>query len=328
MQLPIALERIDATGGAWKKNFKRTWRNYKRWYLGDGPSKRPAYPTCLDAIERFMPELAPIYRQVCRWAGEGDLACRFLSLYNPPAYMAGCTQAIWDAPQGPILVRNYDYAPRWFEGKIFASDWLRPVIGVSDCAWGLLDGMNDAGLVASLTFGGNKTVAPGFGIPLLIRYVLETCETVEEAIAAFARVPVHMAYNVSLLDRCGDRRVLHLKAGGGITRHRHAVCTNHQTKVAWPQYEAITKTRERQAFAEAQLVMPHVTQASLTGLFLRPPLYQSHFKRAFGTLYTSTWDPNSRLLSLDWPGTHLTTSFDHFLPQAHLVEIFSSPPHA
>jgi hypothetical protein len=36
----------------------------------------------------------------------------------------------------------------------------RRVVGVSDCLWGLIDGMNDAGLAASLAFGGRRAVGP------------------------------------------------------------------------------------------------------------------------------------------------------------------------
>ena len=49
---------------------------------------------------------------------------------------------------------------------------------MSDCLWGLLDGMNDRGLAVSLTFGGRPDVGDGFAIPLVVRYVLETCDDV------------------------------------------------------------------------------------------------------------------------------------------------------
>ena len=47
--------------------------------------------------------------------------------------------------------------------------------------------MNDAGLAVSLTFGGRPQVGDGFGIPLVIRYVLEVCETIEEAVRVLRR---------------------------------------------------------------------------------------------------------------------------------------------
>ena len=74
-----------------------------------------------------------------------------------------------------------------------------------DCLWGLLDGINDAGLAISLTFGGRPQVGEGFGIPLIIRYVLETCRNTGEAMRALRRIPVQMSYNVTALDQEGAR---------------------------------------------------------------------------------------------------------------------------
>ena len=39
-------------------------------------------------------------------------------------------------------------------------------------------------------FRGRREVGEGFGVPLILRYVLQTCETVEDACDALARVPV------------------------------------------------------------------------------------------------------------------------------------------
>ncbi|MFI0554545.1 carcinine hydrolase/isopenicillin-N N-acyltransferase family protein, partial [Streptomyces scabiei] len=50
---------------------------------------------------------------------------------------------------------------------------------MQDAAWGLLDGMNDAGLAVSLTFGGRFVHGPGFAILIVLRYLLETCNTVD-----------------------------------------------------------------------------------------------------------------------------------------------------
>lgn len=321
MQLPLALASVARDGAAWKANFEATWSDYKQWYLCEGPAARPRYPACVDALERYMPELRPVFERLVDWAGGGDLAARFLSLWRPPPYMAGCTQAVWHGAHGPLLMRNYDYDTRWFEGVVFRTDWLRPVIGVSDCAWGLLDGMNADGLCASLTFGGSRDVGTGFGIPLLIRYVLETCTTVDQARAVFARVPVHMAYNVTLLDRSGANCVLFLQPGGGCRVSASNVCTNHQDSVQWPAYEAVTETRERQAYLQNRLHDPTLDQPALVELFLSAPLYQHHFERSYGTLYTSCWSPAAGCLDLYWPGRHTSASFADFPHQNLLIEL-------
>ncbi len=68
---------------------------------------------------------------------------------------------------------------------------------MSDCLWGLLDGMNDAGLAVSLTFGGRRVLGDGFGIPIVVRYLLETCDDVASARETLARLPYSLAHNLT-----------------------------------------------------------------------------------------------------------------------------------
>ena len=115
-------------------------------------------------------------------------------------------------PGGPALVRNYDWDYRLFDGVVARTAYTgRPVLGMLDCLWGLLDGVNDSGLAVSLTFGGRPQVGEGFGVPMVIRYVLEVCGTTDEAVRVLRRVPVHMSYNVTVLDRRGP-------VGNGVHR--------------------------------------------------------------------------------------------------------------
>ena len=141
-------------------------------------------------LREHMPELVPTYERLCELAGGGDLEARMLSMWRPPSYLSGCSQGVWTRGE-PILVRNYDYSPDRIEGTILSTGWEgRRVIGMSDCLWGLLDGVNDAGLAVSLAFGGRRVVGHGFGVPLVVRYLLQVCATVAEARAVLSRLPV------------------------------------------------------------------------------------------------------------------------------------------
>ena len=107
----------------------------------------------------------PTYERLVELAEGDEMAARFLSLYRPPGFIVGCSQGAWNREHDPVLVRNYDYPASRAEGIIVSTAWTgRRVIGMSDCLWGLLDGINDAGLAASLTFGGRTAVGDGFGI--------------------------------------------------------------------------------------------------------------------------------------------------------------------
>ena len=174
----IAEDRPDVK---WQGLFERLWPAYERWYGRDGMLDRPTFLACRAALRTHMPAFEPVWERLCALAGGGDTAARFLSLYEPPAYLTGCSQAVWPGAE-PMLVRNYDYSPHAFDGVVLRTRWLgKAVMGTSDCLVGLVDGINEDGLVLSLTFGGRTVTGTGFGVPLLIRYALETCATVPEA---------------------------------------------------------------------------------------------------------------------------------------------------
>ncbi len=298
-------------GKQWKKVFNRTWPYYKNWFLQEGLMARPGYLSCLEALDHYMPELVPVYEELCSLVGGGDLASRYLALYNPPPFMSGCTQVVWVNGE-PMLVRNYDYNPKWFEGVMLKSNWLQPVIGISDCNWGVLDGMNSHGLAVSLTFGGSQRSGRGFGIPLIIRYLLETQTTVDGALKALHRLPVHMSYNLLLLDAGNNFATVYLGPDRTPGVYYTQVCSNHQEHIEWPEYATMTQTIERETVVNHYLQDEHMTARKLIKKFLQPPLHNARFEQSFGTLYTSAWYPASGKVKLLWKHKEVVQSFDHF----------------
>jgi hypothetical protein len=88
--------------------------------------------------------------------------------------------------------------------------------------------MNADGLAVSLTFGGAKIYGQGFGIPLVIRYLLEVAGTVSEALTALRRIPVSMSYNVTLTDRDGCVRTAYLAPDQAMEVRAVPLATNHR----------------------------------------------------------------------------------------------------
>jgi predicted choloylglycine hydrolase len=302
----------------WQRFFHRVWPHYRAWYLSEGDDARPQRPECRAALALHMPELVPVYDRLCELAGGGDLEARFLSMWRPPAYMAGCSQAAW-VRGNPTLVRNYDYDPRLFDGRLRFTEWYTAVIGMQDSAWGVLDGMNHDGLAVALAFGGRKVCGPGFGIPLVVRYVLETCTNTPDALKTLARLPVHMSYNVIVLDRAGRYGVAQLNPDRPARTVHSPVCTNHQQQVEWDEYAAFTQTLQRSELIEDMLRDENVDRAQLLDRFLKPPLYHQQYLRGFGTLYTAAYDLKQRSLKLLWPHEQVQVGFRDFQEQERKV---------
>jgi predicted choloylglycine hydrolase len=215
-------------------------------------------------------------------------------------------------------VRNYDYPASRAEGIILSTAWTgRRVIGMSDCLWGLLDGVNDAGLAASLTFGGRPAVGEGFGIPLVMRYVLEVCETVAEACRMFARIPVHAAQNVTVLDRSGDFATIRCSPDRDPEVLTVPVAANHQHLGEWPAYEAAVQTHERERRLLELLRTSQMTRDRLVEAFLTEPLYRTARDRG-GTLYTAVYDPVAQSADYLWPEARIAESLHGFTSASHV----------
>ena len=301
MHLTFSAVEEPLPGPKWRDLFHRHWPAYKHWFLSEGIEARPTYAASIGMLKAHMPELLPTYERLCDLAGGGDLEARFLALYNPPAYLTGCSQVVWPGEE-PILIRNYDYAPALCEGLILHSRWNgRSVLAMVDCLWGALDGVNDAGLAVSLTFGGRQVVGHGFGVPIILRYILEFCDTVVDAAEVLRRMPCHMAYNITALDHSGAFVTAYLAPDRAPALKQIPIAANHQGRIDWHKYARATATVERERFLFFRLQEAGMTVDKLLSCFLRPPLYTTAYNNGFGTIYTATYKPQSLEASYIWP---------------------------
>ncbi len=290
----------DEPGSQIAGHLRETWPGFRRWWHG-GANARPSAAEAAARFEEHMPELVPTWQRLAAMLGDDPDAKAALALWNPPPFLTGCSQAAV-LPGGPALIRNYDWDYRLFDAVVARTAYNgRRVLGMLDCLWGLLDGVNDAGLAVSLTFGGRPQVGEGFGIPMVIRYVLQVCETAEEAAQVLRRIPVHMSYNVTVLDRDGRRATVYLAPDRVATVTDRAVATNYQGTVEWAPYAAAIRTVERQERLE-EMLAAGADAPGVVAACLRPPLYATRFGEGFGTLYTAEYRPGEGVARYYWPG--------------------------
>ncbi|WP_207485094.1 carcinine hydrolase/isopenicillin-N N-acyltransferase family protein [Arenibaculum pallidiluteum] len=177
----------DRPGARWAVRFREVFPRFRGWLAGQADPPSPA--ACARALARHMPELVPLYRTLCGLAGDDPLAHRLLTQWCPPPLPLGCSVAV-ETQGEPLLVRNYDFTPDFFEGTVLRGRWSgHGVIAMVEAAWGTLDGVNEAGLAIAITYGGRPVLGEGFAIPLVARYVLETCGTCAERWRRFAGFP-------------------------------------------------------------------------------------------------------------------------------------------
>ena len=289
-------------GPRWRALFDATWPAYRRWYLSEGAEARPSLAHAGAALAQHMPELLPTWARLSEQTGFDPLATTMLTQWDLPAFApAGCSQVVTLDPN-PTLLRNYDYHPDLFECVSIGTDYLQPVIGTGDCLWGLLDGMNAAGFAVSLTYGGDRRTGPGFGIPLVVRYLLEVCHDVAEAREALRTLPVAMSYNLTMVDRTGSYLTAHLGPERAAEFRTRPLATNHRwDEPVDPGHAARYRSLER--FDRLQgLLDQGATPRLLADEMLRAPLRSVDYHRGFGTLYTAIYQPAEARLEYRWPG--------------------------
>ena len=297
-------------GERWRTLFDATWPGYRAWYLSEGDTARPSLETARHMLRRYMPELVPTWERLVDLAGGDPTAARMLTLYDPPRFLPGCSQAVL-TDEHPLLIRNYDYRPDLCERVVYSTAFTgRRVIGSGDCLWGLVDGMNDAGLAVSLSAVPSPIGHPGFGIPLVLRYVLESAETVREAIAVLSRVPVHMSYNLLMLDRQANATTVFVAAGARPEVFAHRAATNHRGTIPDdPAHARSLRSVERQQRL-FDLLARHPDVDTVIDAFLRPPLYTTDYALGFGTMYTAAYQPDRGIVDYVWPDSIWRRDFD------------------
>jgi predicted choloylglycine hydrolase len=307
-------------GLKFQKLFYSYWPTYHSMLISDGATYIPDLATSQAALKAYMPKMLPTYERLCNLVNADDQIARFLTGFQPPAHLNACSQAVISGKEIQ-LVRNYDYHPDLFEGTLLLSSWNgKKVIATTDYIMGLVDGMNEDGLVVSLTFGGRKVVGEGFGISFILRYVLEFCSNVQEAIEVLTHIPSHMSYNVTITDKSAAFKTILLSPDCLPVVTDVAYTTNHQLHIDWPENAAFNRTIERSVFLKKLLENKELSPDDLTEAFLYPPLYNNLFNEGFGTLYTSVYRPLEGTVQLHWPNEAIFQSFDNFSEESKSIQ--------
>ena len=122
-----------------------------------------------------------------------------------------CTCFACKNEQAIIFGRNSDFAVS-LEGQ-YASAFYKPEGGYSFIANStamvqMEDGVNEHGLAAGLTLNNMEIIRPGLNAGLIVRYFLEKCKTVKEALLSLTALPLSSAQIFTLADKTGDMAVV------------------------------------------------------------------------------------------------------------------------
>lgn len=289
----------ERPGPAFEGIVERGWSGWRAWFSARGGTQATSPDEARRELRRYMPELERLLERLKSFRRDDPLFPDFLGFWCPPRYLVSCSQAVAVDQDGPFLIRNYDLDPSLSEATLLLSTWRgKPVAGMVEGLAGLSDGMNGNGLAVSLTFGGRAVVGRGFGIPLIVRYVLETCTDTKDALEALRLVPCHMSYNVTVIDREGRFATAFLSPDRPPIITRTPWATNHQLGVEWPRHGRISATKERAQVLARLFDEGQSSEPDLAASFAAGPMFLRNYRGGFGTVFSAVYRPVQQTVSL------------------------------
>ncbi|MBS6955744.1 MAG: linear amide C-N hydrolase [Enterocloster asparagiformis] len=167
---------------------------------------------CVPVYQRYFPEILDEIRGMAdgQRADLEQMQAFLLSMYS---FAVGnrCSCFAYSDEETVILGRNSDFLTEvepFCDSPLYRLEGSAAFVGVTTAWTQMEDGVNEHGLAAGLTFMYPTRIAPGFNAGLLVRYILERCGTVAEAVKALERLPVGSAQAITLADRGGDAAVV------------------------------------------------------------------------------------------------------------------------
>lgn len=176
------------------------------------PEQRDFGNACLSVCETVVPELC----QEIKGLAEGlmvsyeDLSVWLMIMYGH-GDIHGCTCFCFTDSGNTYLARNSDMFPEikdTCESILYRPNKGNIFLGHSTSFIQMEDGINEHGLAVGINFLMSKTYKPGLNTGMIVRHVLESCNSVKEAIDTIGSIPIATTQNIILADRSNDMAVV------------------------------------------------------------------------------------------------------------------------
>lgn len=228
-----------------------------------------------------------------------------------------------------LVARNYDMSDKDEELKICATKIKNRYahIGSSMVLFGRGDGMNEEGLVVSMSSVGIPVGAtPPFRKPMIkglqfwavIRSLLEQCKTVEEAVALAKEMPISFNINLILADKGGNAALVEtldghkeIKGINADSKEQFLCVTNH---AVLPEIQRYEPQKMRNSVVRYDLMNKFLSKASniekqdLKDILSRKypeGLNCNYYDDYFGTLRGMIFDPIKGTIDIRFGSSNL-----------------------
>jgi predicted choloylglycine hydrolase len=176
----------------------------------------------LAICEKLVPKLCDEIRGLAdgvRFPYE-TFACWLLTMYGFDD-VHGCTCFCFSDRDKTYLARNSDMFPELkstSESILYRPEQGFAFLGHSTSMVQMEDGLNEQGLSVGMNFMTTKNYKPGLNTGMVVRHILETCKTVNEAVELINQLPLSSTQNIILADKEGNMAVIECSPNRVVVR--------------------------------------------------------------------------------------------------------------
>ncbi|WP_343208047.1 C45 family autoproteolytic acyltransferase/hydolase [Anaerolentibacter hominis] len=176
------------------------------------PGRKEFCEACILVYQREYPQILAEIRGIAdgQEMPFSELSEFLLGMYNYTA-QTFCTCFACRQDDQVIFGRNSDFVTALedtYDSCYYQLDGCYSFIGNTTSMSQIEDGVNEWGLAAGLTFVWPVVKAPGLNAGFLVRYILENCRDVPEALLALENLTVSSSQTITLADRKGNMAVV------------------------------------------------------------------------------------------------------------------------
>lgn len=167
---------------------------------------------CLPAYKKYYPHILEEIRGVADGQkGSYEEFCTFLLGMYCFTFNPHCTCFAFQDKDNLIFGRNSDCLvalEKLYANCLYQLDGAYAFNGNTTAFIEMEDGINEHGFAVGLTFIHPVMVKAGLNAGMLVRYLLEKCRTVEEAIELLNNIPVASQQTLTVMDQSGNFAVI------------------------------------------------------------------------------------------------------------------------
>lgn len=167
---------------------------------------------CLPIYEKYYPEILNEIKGISdgQQTSYEDLYTFLLSMYCFE-FSNHCTCFAFQDNNHIIFGRNSDFLvelEKLYMNCLYRLDNVYAFNGNTTAFVQMEDGVNEYGLAVGLTFVYPKVRKYGFNAGMLVRYILEKCQTTQEAFSFLKSVPIASQQTITIIDALKDMAVV------------------------------------------------------------------------------------------------------------------------